>query len=704
MVAKPGRRTSRRQSAGRTGAAEHEHEARQDRSPARGRSNERAPRRRASSSVERDRNVVLAVREKHDERGDSVEVASSGATIPGLRPESLKDAPRLLSVRRIWLVLGSVVVLAIAVVYGQHMASDESLRQLRTLLDDRFGDLSLEFPNLQRVLPQGLEYMDGVLDQSRRWFETLDFAVGRDYASRGYKPHYPVIMLPGVISTGLEAWTTSKEESGSFRDRVWGSSSMIRKLFLDKEKWLRHMSLDPVTGLDPEGIRVRAAEGLDAASYFAAGYWIWNKVIQNLAAVGYDMNMLTLAAYDWRLSFPNLERRDRFFSRLRNTFELNLQLHGKKSVLLAHSMGGNVAFYFLKWVEHEAGEGWVDKHVEGTTLIAGSMLGVPKAMSALSAGDTREIVDMPAPVGRLFEHFFSPEERVALFRSLAGASSMLIKGGNAVWGNDTWAPDDPPNATVSYGRFFDYPSVYDNSTHTVVQGEPGRPLRIEASDMEDWLLQHTDENYRNMVTSTYSNGIERDPRQIRRNDRDPTKWSNPLEVALPNAPNMNIYCLYGWGKPTERAYVMRDTTANYQTDQVGSNSSAASQKNSRLGHRHSRIDTSASDEDGVPKVHLGCRFGEGDGTVPLLSLGTMCAEGWHQKRYNPGGAKLKVHEVLHRPDALDLRGGPQTGDHVDILGAYEVNEAIVQIATGHGHEVKEQFHSNIREYAKRIQW
>ena len=66
MVAKPGRRTSRRQSAGRTGAAEHEHEAKRDPSPARGRSNERAARRRASSSVERDRNVVLAVREKHD--------------------------------------------------------------------------------------------------------------------------------------------------------------------------------------------------------------------------------------------------------------------------------------------------------------------------------------------------------------------------------------------------------------------------------------------------------------------------------------------------------------------------------------------------------------------------------------------------------------------------------------------------------------
>jgi hypothetical protein len=29
------------------------------------------------------------------------------------------------------------------------------------------------------------------------------------------------------------------------------------------------------------------------------------------------------------------------------------------------------------------------------------------------------------------------------------------------------------------------------------------------------------------------------------------KWANPLEVQLPYAPSLKIYCLYGYGKETE---------------------------------------------------------------------------------------------------------------------------------------------------------
>jgi hypothetical protein len=35
------------------------------------------------------------------------------------------------------------------------------------------------------------------------------------------------------------------------------------------------MMLDPVTGLDPPGVKVRAAEGIEAASSFIQGYWLW---------------------------------------------------------------------------------------------------------------------------------------------------------------------------------------------------------------------------------------------------------------------------------------------------------------------------------------------------------------------------------------------------------------------------------------------
>ena len=35
------------------------------------------------------------------------------------------------------------------------------------------------------------------------------------------------------------------------------------------------LMLDPTTGLDPPGVKVRAAEGIDAASSFIQGFWLW---------------------------------------------------------------------------------------------------------------------------------------------------------------------------------------------------------------------------------------------------------------------------------------------------------------------------------------------------------------------------------------------------------------------------------------------
>ena len=52
------------------------------------------------------------------------------------------------------------------------------------------------------------------------------------------------------------------------RARIWGSAGMPRALMADKDCWLQLMSLDPVTGLDPEGTRLRAHEGLDGVDFF----------------------------------------------------------------------------------------------------------------------------------------------------------------------------------------------------------------------------------------------------------------------------------------------------------------------------------------------------------------------------------------------------------------------------------------------------
>lgn len=110
----------------------------------------------------------------------------------------------------------------------------------------------------------------------------------------------------------------------------------------------------------PNGAKLRAVQGIDAASSFIQGYWIWSKVIENLAgalprrpdqlpmlmtshaAINYDTNNLWLAAYDWRLSLHNLEERDGYFSKLKSAIESFKKLEGRKTVLVAHSMGSTV--------------------------------------------------------------------------------------------------------------------------------------------------------------------------------------------------------------------------------------------------------------------------------------------------------------------------------------------------------------------------
>jgi len=91
------------------------------------------------------------------------------------------------------------------------------------------------------------------------------FSVGLHLQSQGVKALHPVIMIPGVISTGLESWGTEEASRQYFRKRLWGSWSMMRALVVDKKSWKRHVMLDKVTGLDPPGVKLRAAQGFDAA-------------------------------------------------------------------------------------------------------------------------------------------------------------------------------------------------------------------------------------------------------------------------------------------------------------------------------------------------------------------------------------------------------------------------------------------------------
>lgn len=53
--------------------------------------------------------------------------------------------------------------------------------------------------------------------------------------SAGLKAHFPLILIPGVISSGLESWSVdTKCSEPYFRKRLWGSWTMLRAMLLDK--------------------------------------------------------------------------------------------------------------------------------------------------------------------------------------------------------------------------------------------------------------------------------------------------------------------------------------------------------------------------------------------------------------------------------------------------------------------------------------
>jgi len=53
----------------------------------------------------------------------------------------------------------------------------------------------------------------------------------------------------GFVTSGLELWQGEPCAQSYFRQRLWGTLSMAQTLLSDRMCWMRHMKLDPVTGV-----------------------------------------------------------------------------------------------------------------------------------------------------------------------------------------------------------------------------------------------------------------------------------------------------------------------------------------------------------------------------------------------------------------------------------------------------------------------
>ena len=335
--------------------------------------------------------------------------------------------------------------------------------------------------------------------------------------------------------------------------------------------------------------------------------------------------------------------RDQYFTRLKSHIEIAVRTSNKKVVLVSHSMGSQVLFYFFQWVEAEeyggGGPQWVDSFVDSWINISGCMLGALKGLPAVLSGEMKDTAQLNAFAVYGLEKFLAKSERAEIFRAMPGISSMLPKGGDVVWGNRTWAPDDKPGQKTSYGAFINFKE--SNSTRS--------PRNLTMDESMDYLFHNSDTWYRDQIIDSYSHGVAHTAAEVEDNLHEPRKWINPLESRLPLAPHLKIYCFYGIGKPTERSYFYREDE-------------------DPLSKLNVTIDTTLTRNE----IDHGVIPGEGDGTVSLLSTGYMCAKGWRIKRYNPAGVQVKVYEMPHEPDRFSPRGGPNTGKLRSAMGLIEM--------------------------------
>jgi phospholipid:diacylglycerol acyltransferase len=445
--------------------------------------------------------------------------------------------------------------------------------------------------------------------------------------------HAPVAIIPGYFTTKLKSHSTAPCLKSLNNKLFWIAPSALIKIGLNPN--CVYDALHVGYGhKDPAGFKLRAQEGVGSLGLIK--FPIWDTVIQSLKATGeYTDDKILLAGYDWRIPLPQMEVRDGYFSKLKaNIEELYTKNNNTRVALIGHSMGSNVAFYFLQWVTRtpKMGSGqWVSKYLHTFVNIAGPLLGAPKAMAAALLGGTSEI----ASFGEFFDKsagqywLGTARNRSRLFQSWGSIATLMPMGGNRIWGNtreplrkkDQELPADhqvqPKYWELNRPKHMRYMRLSQKPLLTLDHGYAnGSDVKLSPEDAFKWFLQISRPNDTNLgkaMSEQYTYSADRYPSpQPKRSE-----WFNPLLSPLPKVAKdstFSINCLYGVGIQTETAYSLRNSNASHHIE---------------AGWAFNL------NKNRTPHIAQGVEYTDGDVTVPLMSLGYMCRKGWKAHTHNP---------------------------------------------------------------------
>ncbi|KAK6941333.1 Lecithin:cholesterol/phospholipid:diacylglycerol acyltransferase [Dillenia turbinata] len=567
----------------------------------------------------------------------------------------------------------------------------------------------------------------------------------------GLRVKHPVVFVPGIVTGGLELWEGHNCAEGLFRKRLWGGTfgevykrplCWVEHLSLDNETGLDPpgIRVRPVSGL--------VAADYFAPGYFVWAVLIANlarlgyeEKTMYMAAYDWRISFQNTEVRDQTMSRikSNIELMVKTNGKkvvvIPHSMGTLYFLHFMKWVEAPAPMGGG------------GGPDWCDKHIKAVLNIGAPFLGVPKAVAGIFSAEAKDIAVARAFAPVVLDNdifgFQTLQHMMRMTRTWDSTMSMIPKGGETIWGTLDWSPEDgyacsskkqKNNDTkavqqkdqrsqgllaksVNYGRIISFGKAVAEAHSSKIERTNFKDA-IMVNNLANTTCKDVWTEYNEMGIGAiravadhkvYTAGSVLDllnfvaPKLMTRgsahfsygiadNLDDPKYehykyWSNPLETKLPNAPDMEIYSMYGVGIPTERAYVYK-LSPPFEC------------------YIPFQIDNSADGENEDSCLSGGVYTVDGDETIPALSAGFMSAKGWRGKtRFNPSGIRTYIREYNHAPPANLLEGrGTQSGAHVDIMGNFALIEDILRVAAGAtGEELgRDRVFSNIFKWSEKI--
>lgn len=525
--------------------------------------------------------------------------------------------------------------------------------------------------------------------------------IGSVMRDRGFGFKHPVVIVPGMMSSGLEVTDAGEhllECSRRYLNRrIFGNVNNIKMLLFDKKCWSELMMLNVTTGLDPFGVKLRASDAPPNSDYIFPNNWIFHPLYASLNALGYNSSAIHYASYDWRLDQSKLEERDGFFSRLKSRIESMNAQFGSKVVVLSHSMGSLHFFYFIKWIENSSlsgGTQWLDANVANWVSVSCPFLGSPVSSSILFSGQMEEKPTQNVFIRLMANILLNSKELKTMARSLSSVPLLLPRGGNSIWGNKCGESMDAPAASINPVSDFLSIRLFDGTIMNLTLSESLEQLRHAGGPrIADVLTNVID--YRFLQTAS----------ELSWSSKSNKSWTSALTTTFPAVREMKVFAFYGVNNPTERKAFLRQvqqpafllTDPNREKFQFTRSSSGRSRYNAsswasflpfwrlptqRYVEDGFEVDTTVnSPEDGIESGFIN---GDGDNVVPLLSLGFVPRHVWGSKGpHNPADVPVVTREYYsgeHYRDGDD--SGPSSSTHSGILQNYEFLLDFVRIVSG----------------------